>query len=38
MYELMEEFEELVDKALNLSVEEFERFKEEIIKRLNEID
>lgn len=38
MYELMEEFEELIDKALNLSVEEFERFKEEIIERLNEID
>lgn len=38
MYELVEEFEELVDKALNLSVEEFEKFKEQIIERLNEID
>lgn len=39
MYEFLESFEELLDKAIdNMTGEEFEEFKRKVIERLNEID
>jgi hypothetical protein len=39
MYEFLEEFEEMLDNAIqNLSGSEFEELKNRIIERLNEID
>lgn len=39
MYEFLATFEEMLDTVINnMSEEEFERLKEKIIERLNEID
>ena len=39
MYEFLAMFEEMLDTAINnMSEEEFEKLKEKIIERLNEID
>lgn len=39
MYEFLATFEEMLDTAINnMSEEEFEKLKEKIIERLNEID
>lgn len=39
MYEFLATFEEMLDTVINnMSEEEFEKLKEKIIERLNEID